>query len=87
VAQHIPNDWFRDNDDLWADWARKFTFGYNWVNYESAFDTTALRQAGFVCETDHDTSIRRHTDWLDANNLMQSSTDEDEEDRILQQFS
>ena len=86
VAEHIPNDWFRDNEDLWADWARKFTFGYNWVEYESGFDITALRQAGFVCETDHDTSIRLHADWLDSNNLMQNSTDEDEEDRIFQQY-
>ena len=61
-------------------------FGYNWVKYESGFDITALGQTGFACETDHDAGVRLHIDWLDGNNLMQPSTDEDEEDLILGRF-
>ena len=83
VAKHIPKEWFRDNEDMWADWNRNFTFGHNWVLYESAFDISALRETGFTFETDHDTSVARHAEWLDANNLRQRSTGDDDEELVF----
>ena len=83
VARRIPHQWFRDNAQLWSDWRRNFDFGYNWPHYESAFDITALRQTGFRCQTDHDTGVGLMMEWLDANGLVDPSSDKDEEDLIF----
>lgn len=83
VARKVPADFFRQRAELWSDWQRKFDFGYNWVAYESAFDTSALRATGFRCLTDHDSGVGLTLQWLDANDLIEPSTDDDGEDRIL----
>ena len=83
VARRIPHEFFHNSAHLWSDWRRKFDFGYAWVRYESAFDTTALRRTGFQCATDHDSGVGLTMEWLDANGLVDPSSDEDEEDRIL----
>ncbi len=85
VARKFPADFFKDNAHLWAEWRRQFNFGANWVNYESAFDTSALQRSGFRCHTDHDTGVALTLEWLDANRLIPQSSDEDEEDMILSQ--
>ena len=83
LARKLPQDFFRERAQLWSDLRRKFDFGYNWVSYESAFDIDALRRTGFRCETDHDAGVALTMRWLDAEGLIDSSTDEDEEDIIL----
>lgn len=83
VAEQIPNEWFRDNSELWSNWRRNFDLGYNWVLYESAFDVSKLQQLGFQCETDHDAGVALTIQWLDAKGLVDESNDEDEEDQIL----
>jgi len=86
VARKIPADFFKENARLWENSERKFDFGFNWVNYESAFDTTALRNTGFECLTDHDTGIALTLEWLDSNHLIEQSSDEDMEDLILKEL-
>jgi nucleoside-diphosphate-sugar epimerase len=83
VARKIPNTWFRENKELWASWDRNFDFGFGWVLYESAFDVTALGDIGFRCKTDHDAGVALMMEWLDANDLVDPSSDDDEEDRIF----
>lgn len=83
VAHKLPADFFRDRKHLWSEMRRGFDFGYNWVNYESAFDVTALRETGFHCETDHDAGVGLTIQWLDEQHLIDLSSDEDEEDLIL----
>ena len=83
VARKIPHEFFRDNAKLWSDWRRKFDFGFNWVQYQSAFDVAALRQTGFRCQTDHDTGVALTMEWLDSNGLVDPSSDKDEEDLIF----
>ncbi len=85
VAHRLPADFFKDNAQLWADRRRKFDFGCNWVQYESAFDITALRDTGFRCHTDHDTGVTLTLEWLDSQGLIPPSSDGDEEDLILRQ--
>jgi nucleoside-diphosphate-sugar epimerase len=85
LARKLGQDFFHDRAGLWANWKRKFDFGYNWVGYQSAFDVAALRQTGFQCLTDHDTGVALTMQWLDSNNLVEVSSDEDEEDRLLAQ--
>jgi len=84
VVRKIPHGWFKEHASLWADWRRKFDFGYNWVHYQSAFDVTALRETGFRCRTDHDAGTALMMDWLDAKGLIDPSGDADEEERILE---
>ncbi len=83
VAHKLPAELFKDKATLWANWRRKFDFGFNWVNYESAFDTSALQNTGFRCQTDHDTGVALTMQWLNENSLIELSSDDDEEDRIL----
>lgn len=82
-ARKIPNEWFRDQAAQWSTWKRKFDFGYAFVHYETAFDITALRETGFRCETDHDAGVALTMEWLDANDLVDASSDTDEEDRLV----
>ena len=86
APRRIPADFFRQNARLWDGSKRKFDFGFNWVNYESAFDITALRKAGFGCLTDHDTGVARTLEWLDANRLIPQSSDQDMEDLIQKEL-
>ena len=83
VARKFPGEFFRDRADVWSGRRRGFGFGYNWVSYESAFVTTALGETGFGCLTDHDAGIGLMMEWLDANDLIDPSTDEDEENLVL----
>ena len=87
VASNIPHEWFRDHKELWSQWDRNFDFGFNWVHYESAFDVSALQAIGFRCQTDHDAGVALMMEWLDAKNLVAPSSDQDEEDRILEYLS
>ena len=82
-ARKVPHEFFRDRAEQWAAWKRKFDCGYAWVHYESAFDITALRQTGFRCEIDHDPGVALTMEWLDKNDLVDASSDEDEEDRLV----
>lgn len=86
VARKVPVDFFRDNAHLWDGWGRKFGFAVTWPDYESAFDISALRRTGFRCHTDHDTGVALTVEWLDSNDLIPQSSDEDEEDMILEQL-
>jgi len=83
AARRIPADFFKENAHLWEGADRKFDFGFTWVNYESAFDITALQNTGFRCLTDHDTGVALTLEWLDTNHLIPESSDEDMEDLIL----
>lgn len=83
VARKLPAEFFRDHAPLWAGWRRHFDFGFNWVHYESAFDVRALRESGFRWQTDHDAGAALTVEWLESRELVPSSSDEDEEDRIL----
>ena len=87
MARKIPHEWFRDHKQLWSSWDRNFDFGFNWVHYESAFDVTRLGDVGFRCEVDHDAGVALMMEWLDAKNLVDTSSDQDEEDRILAYLS
>ena len=51
------------------------------MRYESAFDATTLRQAGFHCAADHDTGVGLTMEWLDSNGLVDPSRDEEGEGR------
>lgn len=86
VAHKLPADFFKDHAQLWDDWGRKFDFGFNWVHYESAFDIAALRDTGFRCLTDHDAGVAKTLEWLEAQDMIPPSSDEDEEDLILKQL-
>ena len=83
IARRVPHEFFRDEKQLWANWRRNFDFGYNWVHYESAFDVSALRATGFQCQADHGASITMMMEWLDANDRVDKSSDDDEEDRVI----
>jgi len=86
VSKKLPAEFFQQNAHLWSGWRRKFDFGANWVNYESAFGTSALRSTGFRCHTDHDRGVALTLEWLDSNGLIPQSSDEDEEDLILREL-
>ena len=83
VAVRVPHTFFKERVDLWADAKRKFDFGFNWVHYQTAFSTTALEATGFQCPTDHDAGIALTMQWLDAENLIDASSDGDGEEKIL----
>ena len=86
VARKLDQAFFHDRASLWADWRRKFDFGYNLVHYQTAFGVAALRETGFRCLTDHDAGVALMMEWLDANGLVDPSSEDDEEDRILAQL-
>jgi len=87
TARKLPDGFFRGNAALWAEWPRKFDFGWAWVNYESAFATAALEATGFRCEVDHDAGVAETLRWLEERELIPASSDDDEEDRILAKVS
>lgn len=86
IASKYDRDYFRENAPLWAEWKRRFDFGYNWVDYQNAVDVSLLKQTGFQCHTDHDAGILHTLHWLDGNALIDLSGDDDEEDRILNEM-
>jgi nucleoside-diphosphate-sugar epimerase len=87
ITEKLPGSFFRDNADLWKNSKRKFDFGAILIDFETAYDITALAGTGFQFHTDHDTGVARTLKWLDANGLIPQSSDKDEEDIILRHNS
>ncbi len=86
LARNVDHEFFKDHAPLWADSKRKFDFGFNWINYQSAFDIEKLQQTGFKHLTDHDAGVALSMQWLEENNLIAPSSDHDGEDLILNQL-
>ena len=82
VASHVPVAWLDANGSLWAESKRNFKFAPTWCRYESAFDVTALRATGFRCQTDHDRGVEATIAWLDEQQLIPASSDDDLEDIV-----
>ena len=85
VARNMPASFFGEHADLWKNQSRQFNFGATWVQYESAFDISALKSTGFVNQTDHDAGAALTLEWLDAMGLIPASSDLDGEDVLLKQ--
>ena len=87
IAEHIPTDWLKTQDHLWAEQARKFDFAITWPKYPSAFDVTALQATGFKCRTNHEQAAAATITWLDKEQLIPKSSDNDLEDILINQAS
>ena len=85
IAEHIPAAWLEAHSQLWSGKKRNFGFAANWVRYESAFDVTALRDAGFKCRTDHDLGVTKTIAWLDERGMITGSSDDDLEDVVVRE--
>ena len=83
VAYNIPGSWFEGKQYIWDGQARRFDFAATWEKYESGFDVSALRAAGFRCKVNHDEGAAATIEWLDRECLIPSSSDNDVEDQIL----
>jgi len=83
VAVNILGSWFEDKAYLWEGEKRNLAFAASWYKYESGFDVSALRSTGFRCLVDHDTGVAKTVEWLDKNNMIPASSDDDIEDRVI----